>query len=122
MKRSMCIAAAVLVVLNATAMFAADVTGGWTGEVKGPNGEGFQLTFTFKQDGSKLTGTVTGPQSAPLDITNGKVDGNKILFDVSLNGTTIKHDGVVNGDEIKLTSKSDDPNFPGAELTLTRTK
>jgi hypothetical protein len=121
MKRLVCVSAAILLMLSATAMFAADVTGSWTGSVSTPNGD-FKLTFAFKQDGAKLTGTVTGPQGAPLDIANGKVDGNNISFDVSFNGMTIKHNGTVNGDEIKLTTKTDDPNFPGLELTLARAK
>ncbi len=121
MKRLMCITAVALMVLSATLVFAADVTGAWSGAVNGPNGD-FQLTFTFKQDGAKLTGNVNGPQGAPLDMTNGKVDGNNISFDVSFNGTTIHHSGVVNGDEIKLTTKSDDANFPGGEMTLKRAK
>jgi hypothetical protein len=122
MKKLMCTGAAIFVLLSATFALAADVTGAWTGQAPGPNGESFQLTFTFKQDGAKLTGTVAVPQGPPLDISNGKMDGDKISFDVSFNGTTIKHDGVVNGDEIKLNSKSDDPNFPASTLTLTRAK
>ena len=42
--------------------FAADVTGAWSGEAKGPNREPFQLAFRFIQQGKKLTGTVTGPE------------------------------------------------------------
>jgi len=122
MKKLMCAGAALFVLLSATLALAADVTGAWTGEAPGPNGEGFQLTFTFKQEGAKLTGTVAVPQGPPLDISNGKVDGDKISFDVSFNGMTIKHDGVVNGDEIKLNTKADDPNFPGGEMTLKRAK
>ena len=121
MKRLMYAGAVLLIILSATVMFAADVTGSWTGTVGGPNGD-FKLTFAFKQDGAKLTGTVTGPQGDPLDISNGKVDGNNIAFDVSFNGTTIKHDGVINGDEIKLNTKADDPNFPAGQMTLTRVK
>lgn len=121
MKRLVRICAAILVTFCATAMFAADATGSWTGAVSGPNGD-FKLTFAFKQDGSKLTGTVTGPQGTPLDITNGSVEGNKIGFDISVNGMTIKHDGVINDDEIDLTTKTDDPNFPGGEMKLTRVK
>lgn len=121
MKRFMQISAAILIVLSATAMFAADATGSWTATVSSPNGD-FKLTFAFKQDGATLTGTVTGPQGAALDITDGKVDGNKISFNVAFNGMTIKHDGTINGDEIKLTTKTGDPNFPDMELTLTREK
>jgi len=50
------------------------------------------------------------------------VDGDKISFKVSFNGMTITHEGTVNGDEIKLTSKSDQGDFPGGEMTLKRSK
>jgi rhamnogalacturonan endolyase len=51
-----------------------------------------------------------------------ELNDDKITFDVSFNGTTIHHEGTVNGDEIKLTTKSDDGNFPGGEMTLKRSK
>lgn len=117
--------AAVLTFTFATlhAHAATDVTGTWTGSISAPDGNGsFDLTFTFKQDGSALTGTVTAQQGEPLTITNGKVDGDKISFNVSFNNTTITHDGTVSGDEIKLTTKSSDGSFPGSTLTLKRVK
>jgi hypothetical protein len=104
---------------------ATDVTGTWTGDMKAPDGSaGFTISFTLKQDGVKLTGTVQGPQGDPIAISEGKVDGDKILFNVSFNGMTIVHEGTVNaaGDEIKLTTKSDQGNFPGGEMTLKRVK
>ncbi len=121
---AICIAAVTVLAFGAVRAHAAtDVTGTWTGSIAAPDGNGsFNLTFTFKQDGSALTGTVTGGQGEPLAITNGKVDGDKISFNVSFNNTTITHDGTVNGDEIKLTTKSSDGNFPGSTLTLKRVK
>lgn len=103
---------------------AADVTGKWTADVSMPDGTSFQLAFAFKQDGSALTGTVQGPQGDPVEITDGKVDGDKISFKVSINGMTITHDGTINasGDEIKLSSKSDSGDFPGHDMTLKRVK
>ena len=102
---------------------ATDVTGTWTGSISAPDGNGsFDLTFTFKQDGTTLTGTATAQQGEPITITNGKVDGDKISFSVPVNGTTITHDGSINGDEIKLTTKSSDGSFPGSTLTLKRVK
>ncbi len=121
MKRRVCIGSALLVILTATLMFAADVNGTWSGEVKGPDGNGFQLTFHFKQDGAKLTGTVSS-QAGDIEISDGKVDGDKISFTVSFNGMTIQHDGTISGDTIKLTTKTSDPNFPGGDMTLTRAK
>lgn len=103
---------------------AADVTGKWTAEMSMPDGSSFQLAFVFKQDGSALTGSVQGPQGDPVEITDGKVDGDKISFKVSINGMTITHDGTINasGDEIKLSTKSDSGDFPAHDMTLRRVK
>jgi hypothetical protein len=123
MKMLLSVCAALLLTFSAATAFAAtDVTGVWVGKMAGPNGDGFQITFTFKQDGAKLTGTVGGPMGDPMEITEGKIDGDKVTFDVSFNGMTIHHTGVVSGDTIKLTTKSDGGDFPGGEMTLTRNK
>ena len=124
MKKLLCACAALMMALTPiTARAATDVSDTWTGEFSGPNGgSGFQITFTFKQDGDKLTGSVQGPQGDAMAISEGKVDGDKISFKVSFNGMTITHEGTVNGDEIMLTSKSDQGDFPGGEMTLKRSK
>jgi hypothetical protein len=122
MKKLLCFCAAIAMTLTAATAMAADVTGTWIGESATPDGNSFQLTFTFKQDGAKLTGTVQGPQGEPIDISNGKVDGDKFTFDVSFNGMTIHHDCTVDGDTIKMTTKSDNADFPGMQLTLKRQK
>ena len=108
--------------LSAATAMAADVTGTWTGNMVGPNGDSMPITFTFKLDGDKLPGTVASPMGDPMEITEGKVDGDKLSFNVSFNGMTIKHEGVLSGDTIKLTSKSDSGAFPDMEMTLTRAK
>lgn len=113
--------AAVLMVFGARSVFAAtDMTGSWTGQMQSPDGNGFSLTFVFKQDGAKLTGTVAGPQGDPIAISNGKVDGDNFSFTVSFNGTTITHTGTITGDEIKMTTKADQGDFPGGQMTLKR--
>lgn len=123
MKKLLCVCAALAMTLSAATAMAADVTGTWTADVKAPDGSSsFQLTFTFKQDGNTLTGTVLGAGGDPMPIANGKVDGDKFTFDVSFNGTTIHHDCTVDGDTIKMTTKSDSADFPGMEMTLTRVK
>jgi hypothetical protein len=128
MKKLLCICAALMMALAPVAARAAtDVTGTWTGEIKGPDGgAGFQVSFTFKQDGDKLTGSVTGAQGEPIAISDGKVVGDKISFKIAFNGMTITHEGTfvagADGDQIKLTSKSDQGDFPGGEMILKRAK
>jgi hypothetical protein len=123
MKTLLSICAALAMMLGTVTVHAADVTGTWTADMKTPDGNSFALTFTFKQDGAAVTGTVQGPQGDPIAISNGKVDGSALTFDVSFNGITIHHNCTITGnDEIKLTTKSDSGDFPGAELTLNRVK
>lgn len=110
--------------LTPATMHAADVTGTWAASVQSPDGGGggMQITFTFKQDGDKLTGSVDAGQGGTIEITNGKVDGNHFTFDVAFNGTAIHHDCTLDGDEIKMTTKSDSGDFPGMQMTLKRAK
>ena len=100
------------------------MTGTWTGTISSPNGD-FNLTYTFKQDGDKLTGTVTGP-SDPIPISEGKVDGDKISFSVNVDmgGSTVKFSskGTINGDEIKLNTTNDGGLDMGGEMTLKKQK
>jgi hypothetical protein len=123
MKTLLSICAALILTLGTAAESATDVTGSWSTAMKTPDGQSFPLTFTFKQDGVTLTGAVQGPQGDPIAISNGKIDGNTFTFDVSFNGITIHHNCTVTGDdEIKMTTKSDSGDFPGADLTLHRVK
>jgi hypothetical protein len=124
---------AILLALSVGTALAADVTGTWTGEMGGPDGGGgMTITFHFKQDGTKLTGTVDGPQGDPLQISDGKVEGDKISFTLKFDrgdggGMKITHQGTISGDEIKLSSKMEGgPDGggpgPGGPMTLKRSK
>jgi hypothetical protein len=108
------------------AALAADVTGKWTGQMAGPDGGGgFEIAFTFKQDGAKLTGTVQGPQGDPIEITDGKVDGDKVSFVVKIEangGMKITQTGTISDDEIKLSTKVEGGDFPAGSITLKRAK
>ncbi len=121
----MCFALTVL----AGAALAADITGKWTAQMAGRDGgEGFTLTYTFKQDGAKLTGTVQGPMGDPMEIKDGKVEGDKLSFTMSFEGPNgamkINNEGTIAGDEIKLTSKFEGGDFGGDRppMTLKRAK
>jgi hypothetical protein len=91
----------------AIAAFAADVTGKWTAEVPGRGGNTMTTTFTFKVDGDKLTGTVSGGRGGDAEIKDGKVSGDSVSFNVvrTFGDNEIKmvYNGKVSGDEIKFT-------------------
>jgi hypothetical protein len=87
-----------------------DVTGTWTWSFQRPNGETMTSTLTLKQDGDKITGTVTG-RNKPSDIQDAKLTGDDLTFKVvrTRNDQTITmtYDGKVTADEIKGKISSD---------------
>jgi hypothetical protein len=98
---------------------AADVSGKWSGQVPGRGGEGMAATFTFKVDGDKLSGTMTGPQGE-VPLQEGKVAGDKISFSTTGGNAKILFAGTVAGDEIKMTRTRE--GGQGREFTLKRAK
>lgn len=89
---------------------AADATGKWIAQVPGRDGQTREVVYNLKVDGNVLTGTMSGPQGADVQITDGKVDGDNIAFTVKLefNGNSMvrNYTGVVAGDEIKMKSQT----------------
>jgi len=109
-------------VLFTALAFAADVSGTWTGTLTFGDNQ-FPLTYTLKQDGSKLTGTVSGP-GGDLPLADGKIEGDKLSFSltVDMGGTPARFvsEGVLKGEEIAITTKG--PNMPDNSYTLKRAK
>ena len=122
MKRLLSLCAAVVIAFSATTAFATDLTGTWSGEMPGQNGDTFHISYTFKQDGTKLSGKVKAPQGDWIEISDAKIDGDKFSFNLDVNGTTIHHEGTVSGETIKLATKSDSAEYQGVVVTLTREK
>ena len=91
--------------LLAAPAFAADVDGKWSGTMSTPGGD-FPVGFVFKADGAKLTGTMIGMDGMELPIANGKIDGDKISYSVTIDvgGMMLElvYKGVVTASEIKL--------------------
>jgi hypothetical protein len=91
--------------LTAAAVWAASsVTGVWEGQVQMRNGNTLTVHLDLKaSDDGGLTGTVTG-RGRPVQIADGKVQGNNITFNVvrEFTGTQIKqhYDGTLDGDTI----------------------
>ena len=88
------------------ALPAADISGKWTAQVPSRGGELRETTFDFKQDGSKLSGSVAAAQ-VEMKIDDGKVDGDSVSFSVTqtTGGNTAKvlFKGTIAGAEIKFT-------------------
>jgi hypothetical protein len=93
-------------VLVAAPARAADVDGKWTGSLDTPMGA-VNVGFDFKADGATLNGTTTGPDGGAIPIKNGKIDGDKISFVVSLDfggmAFDLNYTGVVAKDSVALT-------------------
>jgi hypothetical protein len=108
-------------------VWATDVSGKWTAQVPGRDGQPQETTFTFKVEGDKLTGAVSGRQG-DTPIADGKISGDEISFTVTRErqGATIKqlYKGKVAGDEIKFTRSVEggQGNRPPAEFTAKRAK
>jgi hypothetical protein len=85
---------------------AADISGKWSGDMPTRGGEMTPTTFTFKADGDKLTGSMTGPQGE-VQLQEGKIAGDQISFTTTLNfgGNDVKivYKGTVSGNQIKMT-------------------
>src|SRR5262249_48243350 len=85
---------------------AADVDGKWTGSLDTPMGA-VNVGFNFKADGAMLSRTTTGPDGGEIAIKNGKSEGDKISFLVSIDfggmSLDLNYTGVVKKDSVELT-------------------
>lgn len=104
MSRMRHLAAGLLVL--ATSVFAADVSGKWKAEMPGRNGETRTVTFNLKADGDKLTGTMSGGMGGDAKLQDGKVDGDNVSFNIvrEFNGNSMKinYKGKLEGEELKM--------------------
>jgi hypothetical protein len=100
-----------------TVAYAAGIDGKWTAQVPGRQGNMQETTFTFKAEGEKLTGTISGRQGDTA-ISDGTIKGTAVSFKVvrEMNGNTFTqvYKGVMAGDEIKFT-RSFDGAGPGGQ-------
>jgi hypothetical protein len=83
----------------------ADPTGTWTWSTPGRDGgEARESTLKLKLDGDKLTGALSGRQGNETPITNAKLSGDEISFEVTRefqgNSFTQKFKGKISGDTI----------------------
>jgi hypothetical protein len=106
------------------AAHAADVSGTWKGafDVEDSN---ISLTLHFTVANGALTGTLEGLPVTPVEIHDGKVDGDTVTFwaNTDYQGQTYKlvFKGTVNaaGDQIAFTFGTDDGSW-GTDMTATK--
>ena len=111
-----------LICLAVLPALAASIDGKWTSErqVGDADGKAYPHTtiFTLKSDGNSLTGTVVQTSDAPwmnetngrsVEITDGKIDGDKFSFKVTIDPKqgqrTSVYEGTIDGDQLKGTIK-----------------
>ena len=91
----------------------ADLNGKWTGTLKTPDGNEIPLTYNFKVNGDKLSGTAESPQGA-VSIDSGKVAGDTFKFQVTVDGNVYPHAGKLYADSCGL-----DIDFGGQKVHTT---
>src|SRR6476661_6321315 len=103
---------------------AADVTGTWKAEFNTQRGLQ-KYTFTFKQDGTSVTGKANVEREGEkreAELKEGKVEGDTVTFVEPLkiqdNELRITYTGKISGNEIKFTRKVGD--FGSSEATAKR--
>lgn len=77
---------------------AQDINGHWTGTVM----DQYKVAYDFKVQGDSLTGKDTHPDGSVSDISNGKVNGDSLSFDVPIQGNMTHVTGQIKGETITL--------------------
>lgn len=93
-----------IVLVAAGVCLAGDFNGRWEGSVKMPDGQELALAFTFKVEGESVSGKV-GSAMGELPISNGKIKGDEITFDVDIQGNKIVHHGMLKDGTIDMKSQ-----------------
>jgi|SRR5580704_3469026 opacity protein-like surface antigen len=103
---------------------AADVGGKWSGTFTPESGDGGSAYVILKQTGSTITGTGGPDADHQWPGLQGKIDGNKVTFEVKStdDGTIFKGTLVLDGDHLNgdVESTSPDGQSGKAKLNLTR--
>ncbi len=117
---------AALLAITSLAAFGANIDGKWTAEVEGRGGTQTQ-TLVLRSSGDKLTGTMEGGRGGAVEISEGMLHGNDVMFKVvrEFNGTKFEqiYKGTLSGDELKLTVEAAGGRGKGPrEITFKRTQ
>lgn len=103
--------------ITLAALAVAGLDGKWAGKTQF-DGNDLALTYTFKVDGEKVTGSAESPYGTST-IDNGKLKDGVVTFTTNVNGMEIPQTGKVYTDSVSL-----DISVNGSVIhsTLTRAK
>ena len=106
----------ITVLLSAMCLLAGDVSGKWSGSFKptGHEDHSHDLYIIFKQEGDRLSGSGGPNESKQHPMQNGKVEGDRLTFEVPAGKGTFIFDLRSTGDEL-----SGDLQFKGEGETRT---
>jgi len=94
-----------LALLFSTALLAADVTGKWSGSFTKSDayadGRTEPVLLILKQDGKTLTGSGGPNESEQLPISSGKIEGDRVTFELSTGKGPLSFQLVLKGDQLK---------------------
>jgi len=110
----------VLFLMISAVTFAAGVDGTWLTKVKIQDGNELELTYVFKTEGEKVTGSMKTP-NGDMPLANIKVDGKNISFEMSFGDQAMKYAGSLKDDDT-ITLKMIDSPMGDMEMTLKRQK
>lgn len=100
--------------LMSVAAWAASLDGTWIVKTPGRDGATTDVTYTFKTEGSKITGTIAGGRGGDRPIKDGKVEGDNFEFSVERPGRNggdamvVTYKGRVTGDTISFSTQMGD--------------
>jgi hypothetical protein len=100
----------VMLGLGFAAFGAEQATGTWKATIDTPNGSQ-DNTFVLKEDSGKVTGTVGGGMLGTQQLSDGKLDGDKISFSITTDFGVITYKGTIKGDDMNLTLTVGDGQF-----------
>jgi hypothetical protein len=95
----------------------ADLAGKWKGAITMRDGNELALTYVFKIDGEKLTGSVTS-ERGEIPLTDGKIKGADFSFNLAIGDNIIPNTGKYYGDSTIITSNFGERK---TKIKLTRT-
>ncbi len=88
------LATAFMVMAMTVISFAADITGNWKGTVM----DQFEINYTFKVEGEKLSGSSKGPDGSDTAFKDGTIKGDDLEFTIDILGNPTKIKGKVKND------------------------